>query len=106
MLEDYFVKPQTVDRIRASWIGPEIEHYVDWLSGHGYRARNVPRRVPVLVAFGEFARAGGAETVQDLPGHVEAFVAERVARRPRGRPGRAWIATTPTTRRAPPTTRC
>lgn len=85
MLEDYFVKPQTVDRIRASWIGPEIERYVDWLSGHGYRARNVPRRVPVLVAFGEFARARGAETVQDLPGHVEAFVAERVARCARAR---------------------
>lgn len=85
MLEDYFIKPQTVDRIRASWIGPEIERYVDWLSGHGYRARNVPRRVPVLVAFGEFTRARGAETVQDLPGHVEAFVAERVARCARAR---------------------
>ena len=85
MLEDYFVKPQTIDRIRASWIGPEIERYVDWLSEHGYRARNVPRRVPVLVAFGEFARARGAGTVQDLPGHVEAFVAGRIARRARAR---------------------
>lgn len=28
MLETYFVRPQTVDRIRASWIGPEIECYV------------------------------------------------------------------------------
>jgi integrase/recombinase XerD len=85
MLEDYFVKPQTIDRIRASWIGPEIERYVDWLSEHGYRARNVPRRVPVLVAFGEFARARGAGTVQELPGHVEAFVAGRIARRARAR---------------------
>jgi hypothetical protein len=25
MLDTYFVRPQTVDRIRASWIGPEIE---------------------------------------------------------------------------------
>jgi hypothetical protein len=24
MLEEYFVKPDTVDRIRSSWIGPEI----------------------------------------------------------------------------------
>jgi integrase/recombinase XerD len=31
MLESYFVKPQTVDRVRGSWIGPEIERYVDWL---------------------------------------------------------------------------
>ena len=42
MLEKYFVKPQTVDRIRASWIGPEVESYVAWMAEHGYKARNVP----------------------------------------------------------------
>ena len=31
MLEKYFVKPQTVDRVRACWIGAEIERYVEWL---------------------------------------------------------------------------
>lgn len=79
MLETYFVKPQTVDRIRASWIGPEIERYVAWLTEQGYSARSVYRRVPLVVAFGEFAHAKGARTVGDLPAHVEAFVAERVA---------------------------
>ena len=53
MLETYFIKPQTVDRIRASWIGPEIEHYVNWLTEQGYSARTILRRVPMLVAFGE-----------------------------------------------------
>ena len=38
MLETYFVKPQTVDRIRACWIGAEIERYAGWLSEQGYRA--------------------------------------------------------------------
>jgi hypothetical protein len=33
MLEEYFVKPGTVDRIRAAWIGPQIEQYVTWLAG-------------------------------------------------------------------------
>jgi integrase/recombinase XerD len=33
MLEHYFVKPATVDRIRASWIAPSIEQYVEWLAG-------------------------------------------------------------------------
>lgn len=28
MLEFYFVRPQTVDRIRALWLGPAIEQYV------------------------------------------------------------------------------
>lgn len=81
MLEEYFVRPDTLDRIRAFWIGPEIERYVDWLSGQGYRARTVLHRVPLLVAFGEFAWARGARAVEDLPAHVEAFVADRVAHR-------------------------
>jgi site-specific recombinase XerD len=80
-LEKYFVKPKTVDRIRASWIGPEVERYVVWLDEHGYAARVVHARVPLIVAFGEFARVHGANTVADLPAHVEAFVSERVAER-------------------------
>jgi integrase/recombinase XerD len=80
MLETYFVKPQTVDRVRACWIGPEIEGYVVWLAEHGYAARCVLSRTPLLVAFGEFAWARGARTAEDLPPHVEAFVALRAER--------------------------
>ena len=32
MLESYYVRPQAVDRIRASWIGSEIQRYVGWLA--------------------------------------------------------------------------
>jgi integrase/recombinase XerD len=78
MLESYYVRPQAVGRIRASWIGSEIECYVVWLAEQRYSRASVRRRVPVLVAFGEFARAGGARSIGDLPAHVEAFVAERV----------------------------
>jgi integrase/recombinase XerD len=78
MLESYYVRPQAVGRIRASWIGSEIECYVGWLAEQRYSRASVRRRVPVLVAFGEFARAGGARSIGDLPAHVEAFVAERV----------------------------
>ena len=28
MLESYYVRPQAVDHLRASWIGSEIECYV------------------------------------------------------------------------------
>jgi len=83
MLEDYFVKPPTVDRVRASWIAAEIERYVGWLAERGYQARNVHARVPVLVTFGEFAAARGAASVAELPAFVEAFVAERVEGRRR-----------------------
>ena len=92
MLEEYFVRPQTVDRIRASWIAPEVERYVAWLGEQGYAARCVLTRVPLVLAFGEFARAGGAGGVEDLPGHVEGFVAARVARRGGERDGRRQVA--------------
>ena len=80
MLEKYFVKPQTVDRIRGLWIGSEIERYVVRLSEHGYSHRTVVRRVPILARFGDFARARGAVAVEDLPAHVDAFVTEWVRR--------------------------
>ena len=77
MLESYYVRARAVARIRASWIGSEIECYVVWLAEQCYGRASVRRRVPVLVAFGGFAWAGGARFIGDLPAHVEAFVAER-----------------------------
>ena len=60
----------------------EIECYVVWLAEQSYSRASVRCRVPVLFAFGEFAWAGGARSVGDLPAHVEAFVAERVPAEP------------------------
>jgi len=85
MLETYFVKPQTVDRIRACWIGAEIVRYAGWLAEQGYSTRTVRRHVQALVAFGEFARRRGASALADLPGHIDDFAAMRVAAFRRGR---------------------
>lgn len=74
MLEHYFVRPDTIDRIRASWIGEPIERYVAWLAERGYAARTVHRRVPILMRFGEFARERRAQAWDELPGHVGEFV--------------------------------
>ena len=79
MLEQYFLRPATIDRIRGSWLASEIETYVSWLVEHGYSTKSIWRRVPVAFAFGEFGRERGARAVGELPAHVEAFVAERVA---------------------------
>ncbi|HVO24785.1 MAG TPA: site-specific integrase [Candidatus Margulisiibacteriota bacterium] len=81
MLERYFVRPDTVDRIRASWIGEPIERYVAGLTEQGYAARNVFRRVPILTRFGEFAREQGAQRWEDLPSHVQGFVDQWVQQR-------------------------
>jgi site-specific recombinase XerD len=76
MLNRYFIRPATTDRIRASWIGDAIERYVVWLTEQGYAARNVFFRVPVLFHFGEFARLSGASNWEELPVHLEPFIAD------------------------------
>ena len=74
MFEQYYVRPVTVDRIRTSWIAPAIEQYVGWLAERRYSNKTVLRRIPLLVAFGEFAKARGAAEVSQLAEHVEPFV--------------------------------
>jgi site-specific recombinase XerD len=73
MLERYFIRPATVDRIRANVAGAYIEHYVSWLRTQGYADRNVFKRVPILCQFGEFASARGAIDGQTALEHVEPF---------------------------------
>jgi integrase/recombinase XerD len=71
LLKRYFIRPTTVDRIRASWLGEAIEGYVVWLTEQKYAARNMAFRVPVLVRFGEFAQRSGANKLEELPAHIE-----------------------------------
>jgi site-specific recombinase XerD len=86
MLEQYFTRPQTVDAIRASWIGEPIERYVDWLHSHGYAHRSIVGRVQLLRRFGEFATARGAQSWEELPSHVEAFGRPHAERRQKNSP--------------------
>jgi len=74
MLEKYFLRPGTVDRIRSSWIGDAIERYVAWLAENEYRSRNTFRRVPILVQFGDFAASRRASDIASLPVHIRSFV--------------------------------
>jgi integrase/recombinase XerD len=73
MLERYFVKYQTVDRIRACWLGTAIERYVEWLEQEGYAQRNVYRRVPLLCHFAQFAEERGAASLEQATTLVEDF---------------------------------
>lgn len=85
MLEHYFLKPDTVDRIRDCWLGEPIEHYVTWLAENGYAACNVRSRVPVLRQFAEFTCSKGARAWEELPEHIEPFVTQWLAERNRDR---------------------
>jgi integrase/recombinase XerD len=79
MLERFFVRPDTVDRIRSSWIGGAIEQDVTWLTERKYAARTVHRRVPIRMRFGEFAWDRGARKWDELPGHVTDFTVSWLA---------------------------
>src|SRR5262249_35193026 len=72
--ERCFARPQTVDRIRSSWLGPPIERYVTWLLERSYALRDVLHRVPILMHFGAYAQAQGATGYAELPAHLEGFV--------------------------------
>ena len=74
MLEQYYVRPDTCDYVRNSWIGVPIERYVEWLTEKGYASRTVLRRIPLLMEFGEFARRQAVTTLEDLPGQIEGFM--------------------------------
>ena len=74
MLERYFTKAQTLDRIRGSWLAAPIESYVEWLAGRGYARSSVCRRVPILLHFAEFTREHAAGAWDKLPEFVDGFV--------------------------------
>src|SRR5690349_22562088 len=90
MLERYYIRPITVDRIRTSWITPAIEQYVGWLAEQRYSSNTVSRRIPLLVAFGEFAKVRGAIQIAQLADHVESFVQVWISQhtKPRSTPAR------------------
>lgn len=75
MLEHYYVRLRTVDRIRALWLGPAIDRFVEWLSGRQAARQTVLGAVQRLIHFNEFVQLRGATTWEDLPSHVEPFVA-------------------------------
>jgi integrase/recombinase XerD len=73
MLEQYFLRPTTVDRIRSNWLGPQIERYVEWMHVQKYAQRNVTRRVALLCHFADFAKTNGATDLASASSLVEKF---------------------------------
>ena len=76
MLEDYYVKPSTIDRVRSSWLAPQIESYLEWLETHGYSRLVVYRRVPLLFHFAEFAQKKGCRDITSCRAYIKEFVSQ------------------------------
>lgn len=83
MLEKYYVRPETVDQVRALWLGSAIESYVSWLDQNNYRDRTVLRRIPIAVSFSKFAQSRGISKIEELPAQVEPFVLKWVSKHAR-----------------------
>lgn len=82
MLERYYYQPKTVDRIRANWLCPSIERYVEWLEKEGYAPRNVYRRVPILCHFGRFSQEHGCQSLEQAALLIEPFAQDWLANHP------------------------
>ena len=74
MLERHFRSFRAIDRIRALWLGPQIERYVQFLEEQHASNATVRQHVRALAHFNEFVLAKGATLLQELPNHVHAFV--------------------------------
>jgi integrase/recombinase XerD len=81
MLEHLFVRQETLDRLRSSWMGPAIEQYAVWLCQRGYRVGTLATRVSMLRQFGAFAQTHGAKGYEELPAHLERFLQFWIHRR-------------------------
>ena len=73
MLEQYFLRPTTVDRIRSNWLAPQIEQYAAWMHAQKYAGRNITRRIALLCHFADFARTNGATDLASASSLVEKF---------------------------------
>ena len=76
MLEDYYVKPSTIDRVRSSWLAPQIESYLEWLQAHGYSRLVVYRRLPLLFHFAEFTQEKGCRDIASCKAYIKEFVSQ------------------------------
>jgi integrase/recombinase XerD len=51
MLERYFLRPTTVDRIRSNWLASQVEHYVEWMYAQKYAEYSITHRTSILCRF-------------------------------------------------------
>jgi integrase/recombinase XerD len=83
MLEHYFTRPATVDRLRSLWLGPAISRYAEWLSDRQVSRASALFKFQTLVLFDRFVTARHIDALEELPAQIEPFIEEW--RRTRGR---------------------
>ncbi len=74
MLEQHYRSFKAVDRVRALWLGPQIESYVRSLGEQHTSNATVRQHVRALTHFNNFVTARCVTQLRDLPVHVDDFV--------------------------------
>ncbi len=74
MLEQHYRSLKAVDRVRALWLGPQIESYVQSLDEQHTSNATVRQHVRALAHFNDFVTERGVTRLQELSAHVDAFV--------------------------------
>ena len=78
MLESYFAKPESADRLRALWLGPAIDRYAEWLVSRQAATMTALGHFQILAQFNRFVVRRGISNHKDLPAQVDAFARHRL----------------------------
>jgi integrase/recombinase XerD len=76
MLEHYYSRPATVDRIRSLWLGPAISRYAEWMAEQQVARASALFRLQTMVLFDGFVMAKQVRTLEELPAQIEPFIEE------------------------------
>ncbi|TKR53284.1 integrase [Allopusillimonas ginsengisoli] len=79
MLDHHFRSFKAIDRIRALWLGPQIECYAQSLDELHTSNATIRQHIRALGHFNDFVIARGASRIEELSGHVDAFVEQWMA---------------------------
>ena len=76
MLEHYFTRTSTVDRLRSLWLGPSLSRYAEWLSDRQISRASALFKIQTLVIFDRFVTDRRIHALDDLPAQIEPFIEE------------------------------
>lgn len=76
MLEHYYSRLATVDRIRSLWLGPAISRYAEWMSDQQVARASALFRLQTLVLFDRFVTSRHVRSLKELPAQIEPFIEE------------------------------
>jgi len=78
MLEHYFIRPESTDRLRALLLGPALDRYAEWLASREAAKATALRHFQTLVQFSRFVERRGVRNFSELADQLDAFIKHRL----------------------------